>query len=165
MDILSAPYKTNYIGVKKDKSCVFCDIFASTKPKTDFGILYKDTELMILMNKFPYSPGHILIVPICHIDNLEDLELSLWLKMSKALKQASSLLKDVLNAKGLNIGMNLAKAGGAGIEEHIHCHILPRWDGDTNFITSIGNARVYRSDFDEIYKKLLKQSSKYFKLK
>ncbi len=164
MDILDAPYKTGYIGVKKAKSCIFCDIFASKKPKVDLGILYKDTELMILMNKYPYSPGHILIVPSCHLDNLEDLESRLWLKMSKALKQASALLKDVLNAEGINIGMNISKAGGAGIEEHIHCHILPRWQGDTNFITSIANTRVYRSDFDEIYKKLLRQSSKYFKL-
>lgn len=78
------------------------------------------------------------------------------------VQQGVALLKDTLNAAGVNLGMNLGKAGGAGIAEHVHYHLLPRWLGDTNFITSIGGTRVYSTDFENIYKKLLENSSKYF---
>ena len=87
---------------------------------------------------------------------------NIWLEMSLRVKQATRMLKEVLNAEGVNIGMNLSKAAGAGIAEHVHYHVLPRWLGDTNFISSIGNTRVYPVDFDKIYKKLKEHSPKYF---
>ena len=84
------------------------------------------------------------------------------MQMSKRVRQGVSLLKEVMPCEGVNIGMNLGKAAGAGIEQHVHYHMLPRWAGDTNFISTLGGTRVYPASFDEIFKKLKDNSSKYF---
>jgi len=104
-----------------------------------------------------------MVIPNIHTDKIEELEDDVWLEMSLRVKQATKMLKEVLNAEGVNIGMNLSKAAGAGIAEHVHYHVLPRWLGDTNFITAIGDTRIYPVDFDKIYKKLKENSTKYFK--
>jgi len=114
-----------------------------------------------VMNKYPYSPGHFMIIPNQHTSNLEDLDEKVWLHMTKLAQQSVKLLKDGFDAHGVNIGMNLGDAAGAGISEHIHLHIVPRWHKDTNFITSIGKTRVYSTDFDKIYKRILEGLSGY----
>jgi diadenosine tetraphosphate (Ap4A) HIT family hydrolase len=102
-----------------------------------------------------------MIVPHKHTDALEDLQSETWLHMSALAQKGVQLLKEGLNAQGVNIGMNLGKAAGAGIAEHIHMHLVPRWERDTNFITAIGETRVYSTDFDKIYEKILKLIPKY----
>ena len=114
------------------------------------------------MNKYPYSPGHFMVIPHLHTDKLEDLDPEIWAHMTKLAQNGVSLLKDVLNAQGVNLGMNLGQVGGAGIAEHIHFHAVPRWMGDTNFITSIGDTRIFSTDFEKIYKRLLEEAPKYF---
>jgi len=113
------------------------------------------------MNKFPYTPGHFMIIPHTHTDKLEELDTKTWLHMSELAQRSVKLLKEGFGAQGVNIGMNLGKAGGAGIAEHIHMHLVPRWERDTNFITSIGDTRVYSSDFEKIYKKIKSLIPKY----
>jgi len=103
-----------------------------------------------------------MVIPYRHIDNLESLEDEAWMEMSRFTKAGVKLLKDVLGAEGVNIGMNLGAAAGAGIAEHIHMHLVPRWQRDTNFITSIGHTRVYSTDFFKIYKKLKEKAHEYF---
>ena len=114
------------------------------------------------MNKYPYSPGHFMVVPHFHTSNIEDLEEEVWQRVSKRVRQAVKLLKDVMPCEGVNIGMNLGKAAGAGIEQHVHYHLVPRWVGDTNFITTIGQTRIYPAKFEEIFSKLKNNSEKYF---
>jgi diadenosine tetraphosphate (Ap4A) HIT family hydrolase len=114
------------------------------------------------MNKYPYTPGHFMIIPHIHTDKLEELDSDVWLHMSALAQKSVKLLKEGLNAHGVNIGMNLSQAGGAGIAEHIHMHFVPRWVGDTNFITSIANTRVHSSDFEKIYIKIKSLIPKYF---
>jgi diadenosine tetraphosphate (Ap4A) HIT family hydrolase len=95
-----------------------------------------------------------MIIPHAHTDKLEELESEIWLHISSLAQKGVKLLKEGLNAQGVNIGMNLGVAGGAGIAEHIHMHLVPRWERDTNFMTSLADTRVYSADFEKVYKKI-----------
>lgn len=165
MDRLYAPWRTKYVttdGVKL-KGCVFCHAVENVDQDEKLGVLHREKDFFIVMNKYPYSPGHIMIIPNIHISNLEDLDPEVFTKISLFTQKGVKMLKEVLNAQGVNIGMNLGKAAGAGIAEHIHLHLVPRWKGDTNFITTIGETRVYSSDISEMYKKLKNVASDYFR--
>ena len=166
MDRLYAPWRTEYITSNKEKidGCVFCHIVKNNSEEDDkkLGVLYRDRDFFIVMNRYPYSPAHFMIIPNQHTANLEDLDPLIFAKIAQYAQKGVSLLKDIVNAQGVNIGMNLGKAGGAGIAEHIHLHLVPRWSGDTNFITTIGDSRIYSSDFDKIYLKLKNNVEKYF---
>ncbi|HFU74676.1 MAG TPA: HIT domain-containing protein [Arcobacter sp.] len=162
MDRLYAPWRTEYVSGKKIQGCVFCHIVENSDKDEELGVLHREDDFFIVMNKYPYSVGHFMIIPNIHTDKLEELDSDTWMRMNKFAQQGVKLLKEVLNAQGVNLGMNLGKVGGAGIAEHIHLHLVPRWMGDTNFITSIGDTRVYSTDFDKIYKKLKEKAKDYF---
>ena len=153
-DILYAPWRDEYIAGKKVDGCVFCHISTHIDEDEKAHLLYRDEFCFIVMNKYPYTPGHFMIIPHTHTDKLEELDTKVWLHINELAQKCVKMLKDALNAQGVNIGMNLGSAGGAGIAEHIHMHIVPRWERDTNFITSIADTRVYSTDFEKIYKKL-----------
>lgn len=161
MEHIYAPWRTEYTTKKDKSSCVFCDI-VNSDDDNNLGVLYRSTNCFVVMNKYPYSPGHIMIIPNIHIDNIETLEGDIWHEMNALAQKGVKLLKEVLNTKGVNLGMNLGVSAGAGIAEHIHLHLVPRWNNDSNFITTISNARVYSIDFDYIYHKLQNQADKYF---
>jgi diadenosine tetraphosphate (Ap4A) HIT family hydrolase len=161
MQKLYAPWRDEYVKGERIEGCVFCHISKHTDDES-LGVLYRDEHCFVVMNRYPYSPGHFMIIPHFHTDSLEELDPKVWLHMTAIAQKGVAMLKNELNAKGVNIGMNLGAVGGAGIAEHIHLHLVPRWMGDTNFITTIGETRVYSVDFDEIYKKLLRVSKKYF---
>jgi len=161
MELLYAPWRSEYITTKV-KGCVFCYIAKHPLEDEELGVLYRAKWCYAVMNRYPYTPGHFMIIPYKHIDNLESLEDEVWLEMALLTKRGVRMLKEVLGAEGVNIGMNLGAAAGAGIAEHIHMHLVPRWQRDTNFITTIGGARVYGVDFEEIYKKLKKEAQRYF---
>ncbi len=163
LDILYAPWRSEYITGEKIEGCVFCHISKHPDLDEKHHVLYRDEKCFIVMNKYPYTPGHFMIIPHIHIDNLENLESDIWLRMSELAQLGVKLLKERLKAQGVNIGMNLGVAGGAGIAEHIHLHLVPRWQGDTNFITSIGYTRVYSTDFEKIYRKLKSYSDEFFR--
>jgi len=160
-DILYAPWRDEYITHDKIEGCVFCHISLHVEQDEELHLLYRDEFCFIVMNKYPYTPGHFMIIPHTHTDKLEELDSEVWLHMSALAQKCVKLLKEGFGAQGVNIGMNLGKAGGAGIAEHIHMHLVPRWERDTNFITSIGQTRVYSSDFDKIYKKIKELIPKY----
>ena len=158
--VLYAPWRDEYVRDKKIKDCVFCHISTHEKEDEELHVLYRDEHCFLVMNKFPYTPGHFMIIPHTHTDKLEDLDAEVWLHMSALAQKGVKLLKEGMNAEGVNIGMNLGISAGAGIAEHIHLHLVPRWQSDTNFITAIGETRVYSTDFEKIYikiKELLKE--------
>ncbi|QOP43294.1 HIT domain-containing protein [Sulfurimonas sediminis] len=163
-DILYAPWRDEYVTQEKIKGCVFCHI--STHPQEDASlhVLYRNEYCFMVMNKYPYTPGHFMIIPHMHTDRLEELPSEVWLNMSKLAQQSVKLLKEGLGANGVNIGMNLGKAAGAGIAEHIHMHLVPRWERDTNFITAVAHTRVYSTDFEKIYKKIKSFIPKYINI-
>ncbi len=153
-DILYAPWRDKYITSKKIEGCVFCYISSHKEEDKELHVLYRDKYCFMVMNRYPYTPGHFMIIPHLHTDKLEELPSETWLHMSNLAQKGVKLLKDGFGAHGVNIGMNLGKAGGAGIAEHIHMHLVPRWQGDTNFMTSVADTRVYSTDFEKIYEKI-----------
>lgn len=160
-DILYAPWRDEYITGKKIEGCVFCHITEHANDDEKLNVLYRDEYCFLVMNKYPYTPGHFMIIPHVHTDKLEDLDPAIWLHISSLAQKGVRLLKEGFHAQGVNIGMNLGKAGGAGIAEHIHMHLVPRWERDTNFATSIAGVRIYSTDFEKIYKQLKSLVPKY----
>ncbi len=163
--ILYAPWRSEYVTQKKVEGCVFCHAIKEKGKDEELGVLFRGKHSLVIMNRYPYTPGHFMVIPYTHIDNLENLDKESWLEISEFTQAGVRLLKDVLKAQGVNIGMNLGVSAGAGIAEHIHMHLVPRWERDTNFITSIAHTRVYSTDFFKIYQKLRENAPNYFKLK
>ncbi len=153
-NILYAPWRDEYVTSEKIQGCVFCHISTHEQDDRSLHVLHRDAYCFIVMNRYPYTPGHFMIIPHVHTDKLEELPSETWLHMSALAQKCVRLLKEGFGAKGVNIGMNLGGAAGAGIAEHIHMHLVPRWERDTNFITSIADTRVYSTDFEKIYKKI-----------
>ncbi len=160
---LYSPWRGDYVSDQKsaDSLCVFCDIARDTTKDKQLGVLHRHGDIFVVMNRYPYNPGHIMIIPNTHEQNLECLDPKIWEQMAKLVPKAVAMLKDTLNCTGVNVGLNLGKSAGAGIAKHLHMHLVPRWEKDTNFMTSIADSRVYSVDFENIYQKLLEAKGKY----
>jgi len=157
MQYLYAPWRTAYITdseKEKIEGCVFCHISAHPELDEKHHVLFRDDVCFVVMNRYPYTPGHFMVIPHRHTDALESLDPDVWLRMSALAQKGVKMLKEGFGAEGVNLGMNLGAAAGAGIAEHIHLHLVPRFQRDTNFITTIGETRVYSTDFRKGYEKL-----------
>lgn len=153
MEHLCAPWRSEYFS-KKMSGCVFCDIVNNPQNDAQAGVLFRAKNCFGIMNLYPYTPGHFMVIPYKHVENIEDLDAKTWQEMSAFVQKGVEILKRELNATGVNIGMNLGKAAGAGIAEHVHYHLVPRWERDTNFITTIADVRVNGVPFHPLYEKL-----------
>jgi ATP adenylyltransferase len=129
-----------YVTEEKTGDCVFC--VAPSKDIKESLIIFEDALSIVLLNKYPYNNSHLLISPKRHTANLEDLSDEESVDLQRLLRHSVKVLKEVLRPDGFNIGLNLGSAAGAGIAEHLHWHIVPRWSGDTNFMTTIGEISV-----------------------
>ncbi len=161
MDILYAPWRDVYVTKSKedkilvsDDFCVFCHKIVDEKLATQEFILKKTKHAFVILNLYPYNGGHLLILPIKHIANLEDLSKEVRAELMELTNASIVILKNVLQAHGINVGMNLGRASGAGIPSHLHMHLVPRWVGDTSFITVIGNTKNVSVDLEKIYQNL-----------
>ena len=161
MEHLYAPWRDTYFSEKRD-GCVFCHISQNPDMDEALGVLYRDDVCFVVMNRYPYTPGHFMVIPHQHTDKLEELSPSDWQHISLQAQNGVRLLKAVFEVPAVNLGMNIGADAGAGIAEHLHYHIVPRWYRDTNFITTIGQARVYSTDFDAIYTKLRERAREFF---
>ena len=160
MDYMYAPWRSEYL-TNKESGCVFCNISKNPQKDREYHVLYRDEDVFVVMNKYPYSPGHLMVIPHFHTDRLEKLDEKIWIRLSIVAKRCVKMLREEFNADGVNLGMNLGKGAGAGIAEHVHYHVLPRWIGDTNFITTVANSRVYSVDFEKIYERLKSRIDEY----
>lgn len=142
----------DYILREKPKGCLFCKKPRERKDRENL-ILYQGKYAFVVMNKFPYSSGHVMIVPKRHCLDLEQLDDQELKEIFNLLRISTRVLKSSLRPHGFNIGMNLGKVGGAG-EEHIHFHIVPRWIGDTNFMPALGETKIIPQYLEETYEKL-----------
>jgi len=163
MEHLYAPWRTEYIAGEKIEGCVFCHISKHSEMDEKSQVLFRDEHCFVVMNKYPYTPGHFMIIPHFHTDSLEKLDPKVWMRMSELAQKGVAMLKDGFGAEGVNMGMNLGSTAGAGIAEHIHLHLVPRFSRDTNFITTIAETRVYSTDFQRIYEKLKGLAVEYLK--
>jgi len=153
MEHLCAPWRSEYF-TKKTDGCVFCGIVKNGAVDGENGVLFRAKYCFGVMNRFPYAPGHFMIIPYEHTDKIEELSEEAWREMSRFVRFGVEILKRELSAGGVNIGMNLGKAAGAGIAEHVHYHLVPRWERDTNFITTIADVRVNGVPFHPLFAKL-----------
>lgn len=161
MDILWNPWRYDYIksGENKEKAansggCVFCDILKSPATDEEKFILHRAGFNFVILNIFPYVSGHLLIVPYAHLAGLDKADKQTTDEMMDLAKKCQTAIREVYEPNGMNLGMNFGKAAGAGVAEHFHMHILPRWVGDVNFMTSIGETRTIPEDLKTTYQKL-----------
>ena len=122
--------------------CVFCAALSSGPPSADNGIVWRGERAFVILNAYPYASGHVLVLPVRHISGMEELSPEESADLWEATRGAIRAIEAAYNPDGLNVGANLGRAAGAGIPRHLHLHALPRWTGDTNFMTSIGGVRV-----------------------
>ena len=154
MEYLWAPWRIEYIKKIKEEGCIFCQKPIEKNDTTNL-ILYRGQKNFVIMNSYPYNPGHLMIAPYRHVaglDELSDEELGEHYKM---VAQSTRILTRTFKPDGFNIGMNLGRIAGAGIDKHIHTHIVPRWAGDTNFMPVVADTRVINEALIETYKKLV----------
>jgi ATP adenylyltransferase len=141
-----------YIRMEKPKGCVLCE-----KPGQDNDaknhILYRGENNFVIMNIYPYNPGHLMIAPYRHVASLEELTDEELHEQFDIVSRSIKVLRQVFNPGGFNLGMNIGKVAGAGIEDHIHTHVVPRWQGDTNCMPVISDVRVLPEALDETYQK------------
>ncbi len=149
---LWAPWRMDYILSEKSKGCIFCP---DPKVEPKDALLVFDTDLaLVLLNKFPYTSGHLMVAPKRHTSMLEELTEAESNGLFELVKRSISVLKAEIAPEGFNVGMNIGKSGGAGIEEHIHMHIVPRWHGDTNFMPVVADTHVVPEHLSTTYDKL-----------
>jgi ATP adenylyltransferase len=137
-----------------DGDCVFCRIIATGAPSVDNGIVWRDGLSCVLLNAYPYTTGHLLVMPLRHLSGLDELETEESASLWEATRMAVAVQERAYGPDGANIGANLGRAAGAGIPAHLHMHVLPRWSGDTNFMTSVAGVRVMPEPLSETWSKL-----------
>ena len=158
MDILFAPWRMRYIKGESrtadDGSCLLCEIPREGVSR-DRLVLFRGDLCYIVMNAFPYTSGHLMVVPLGHGASMGDFALPVLAEMTGLLRECERIIGELYRPGGFNMGINVGGAAGAGIAGHLHAHILPRWEGDTNFLTTVAEARVVPEDLRESYDRLL----------
>ena len=154
MKQLWAPWRMEYINSERTEGCIFC-LLPRENDDDKNHILYRGESAFIIMNIFPYNSAHLMVSPYRHIDCLTKLDSNESTELNQLTDACINTLKTVINPEGFNVGYNIGKAAGAGYDEHIHCHIVPRWVGDTNFMPVLGETKVHPEHLKATYNKLL----------
>jgi ATP adenylyltransferase len=161
VDRLWTPWRYQYISgvsggeTKDDSSCVFCPIASDPASDERNFVLHRARHNFILLNLYPYTSGHLMIVPFAHAADLDALPKDATDELMDLAKRAQAVLREAYRPDGLNLGMNLGRAAGAGVAGHVHLHALPRWVGDVNYMTTVGETRVLPEDLPMTFKRLL----------
>ena len=153
MKLMFAPWRIKYILSKKLKGCVFCNMLKEKKDKKNF-ILRRNQYCFTVLNLYPYTNGHLMVVPYQHTANLSELSQEELSEIWQEIQFWVDVEKKIMHADGFNVGMNIGQAAGAGIKEHLHFHIVPRWVGDSNFMPVLGKTKVLPQSLENLYKQL-----------
>ncbi len=161
LEHLWAGWRSEYVAsvlptdvAPQDDGCVFCRIAASGEPDERNGIVWRDERNFAVLNAYPYASGHLLVMPVRHVSDLEELTTQGSVELWKAARSAVRAITAAYDPDGINMGANLGRAAGAGIPQHVHLHVLPRWVGDTNFMTSVAGVRVMPESLPESWRRL-----------
>lgn len=160
MDVLWSPWRYDYIKGGETKpqtaknNCVFCSILENSASDEEKYILHRAEFNFVILNIYPYISGHLMIVPYAHLADLDNAKKKVTDELMDLTKRCQTALREVYNPNGFNLGMNFGKAAGAGVAEHFHMHILPRWIGDANFMTSVSETRTIPEDLRTTFEKL-----------
>ncbi len=153
MKVLWAPWRMGYRLSDKTQGCIFCELPKQDRDRENL-ILYRSSHNFVIMNRFPYNNGHIMVVPYLHVPTPEALDDEAMLDFMKVTRHAMSSIKKAFSPEGFNMGINIGKIAGAGMEEHMHLHMVPRWAGDTSFMTVFDEVRVIPEHILSTYDKL-----------
>lgn len=153
MSRLWAPWRIDYILGDKPEGCIFCDKVRESDDRAN-GILLRGTSAFVMLNAYPYNPGHVMVSPYDHVDTLEKLAPGPLAEVMALTRLAEIAIQEALKPDGFNVGINLGRAAGAGIEEHLHLHLLPRWAGDVNFMPAVAGVHVIPEALLATYDKL-----------
>ena len=152
-DLLYAPWRMAYILGDKPQGCIFCEYPArGVSPETL--VLHVAEHAFVVLNRYPYINGHVMVIPRAHVSHVADLEPAAHAATAQLLQATAGILRTVLRPDGMNLGMNVGHAAGAGIDSHVHYHIVPRWVGDSNFVDVVGGTRVLNEGLDATFAKL-----------
>ncbi len=157
MQRLWSPWRSKYIASGVDsqaEECVLCRIAANPDQDATNFVLHRGPHAFVVLNLYPYITGHLMVVPYLHTSEFDSVAKEITDEMMDLAKRAQAALREVYSPSGFNLGMNLGAAAGAGIADHIHIHLLPRWTGDTNFMTTVGDSRVIPEALETTYAKL-----------
>ena len=150
MDYLWAPWRFQYIRQEKPKTCILCDKPRATTDRENY-ILYRGELNFIMLNAYPYNPGHLLVSPYRHTADMTQLDAAERAEHMDLLCRAVEVLREVVKPAAFNVGANLGRVAGAGIDDHFHSHVVPRWQGDTNFVTVLGDLRAVPQSLLDAY--------------
>ena len=154
MDYLWTPWRYAYVSSSgKTSGCIFCDA-VNDGDDSKSGIVYRGKSCFVILNAYPYTPGHVMVVPYAHLDELQKLSAEAAHEMMDLSQRMESVLRELYHPDGINLGMNIGKAAGAGIAGHIHMHVLPRWVADANFLSVVGETRILPETLDVTWKRI-----------
>ncbi len=153
LERLWAPWRIEYIRASRDNGCILCAFPAQSDDRSHL-ILHRGRLNFIMMNAYPYSPGHLMVAPFKHTADLTDLTAEESAEHHELVKLGIAVLRDVAHPDGFNVGLNLGRVAGAGIDQHLHTHIVPRWLGDTNFMPVLADTRVMSESLPSMWEKL-----------
>ncbi|MBI4355071.1 MAG: HIT domain-containing protein [Candidatus Omnitrophica bacterium] len=151
-----APWRSRFIYQRRPPGCIFCGGRRSGRREASRLIIRRSRHAFALLNLYPYTNGHLMVAPVRHVKEPRLLTASEWADLWSLLLDSQRLLDRVLHPHGYNIGINLGRAAGAGIPGHLHVHLVPRWEGDTNFMPIVGRTKVISEGLQALYRKLLK---------
>jgi ATP adenylyltransferase len=156
MDYLWTPWRYRYIAdASKDKGCIFCDALAANDDARTL-IVYRGAKNFVILNLYPYTSGHVMIVPYAHVPDVATAEPNTLAEMMRIAQRLQFALEKTYHPEGFNLGINLGRAAGAGVTGHLHMHILPRWSGDSNFMTVVGETRVEPEELSTTFERMRK---------
>jgi ATP adenylyltransferase len=156
MDYLWTPWRYRYVAEAKNQvGCVFCNAAAANQDE-EWLIVQRAVQNFVILNRYPYTTGHVMVVPYAHTADFSGLDRATAGEMMLLTQRVQAAIEDVYHPDGFNLGMNLGHSAGAGIADHLHMHLLPRWTGDTNFMTSVGETRLEPEELSVTYTKLRK---------
>ncbi len=160
MNQLWSPWRSQYIDSFSDdtkkNTCFLCDAASTPHEDAQNLVVARRGPCFVIMNRYPYNAGHILVAPVQHIGNITELDEDILFCIMQTVRESSQVLTDVFSPDGINIGANLGRAAGAGVPDHLHFHLVPRWNGDTNFMATLADVKVISSAMEDGREKLIR---------
>ncbi len=154
MKRLWSPWRMQYLTEERPRGCVFCVVTEALERDAENLILWRGERAFVMLNRYPYNSGHLMVIPYAHVASLEDLPLETLTEMMLLVNRSLAALRRAMSPEAFNVGANLGHAAGAGIAEHVHLHVVPRWEGDTNFMPVLADVRVVPELLADTYYKV-----------
>jgi ATP adenylyltransferase len=153
---LYAPWRMEYVGAPPEPGCLFCRV-REAPPEDDRRnlVLHRAPDALVMLNKFPYNPGHLMVAPRAHEGSLAALDDEQVLALMRLVQRSQRVVEQVMSPEGFNVGVNMGRAAGAGIPDHVHMHLVPRWNGDTNFLPVLAEVKVVNEHLERTWEKLV----------